>query len=197
MLDEDEDTGKDCRLRDLKTNKEMLSNGRAHNAEEQALVKQNSTEDKCNVAGEENKEKEELKKEEICGKANGIDKQEEGEEEIKLQGEELANDGNDDEEYCGDEDRRTEKAGGEDEMKELDGLSVQRDKDGVELGEPLIRKQAEWSFANRLLDEQMEEASSSTKLSAEETPHVLLKVHEGIPAKSPFTLSPKQMVSNL
>ena len=81
------------------------------------------------------------------------------------------------------------------DIMELDEERAIRNSDSVELGEPLVRKQAEWSFATHLQEEGVYE-ETILRNDEENTVHVLLKVHEGVQAKSPFTISPKQLVSH-
>ncbi len=93
-------------------------------------------------------------------------------------------------------DRITGKGNEEDVDKNIRHF-LQEHKNESEPGERLLRKNGEYSFSRKLSNqEQTQEKKSSKELSDQETCHVLLKIHEGTLSKSPFTISPKQVVSN-
>ena len=207
MLDEEEDSDKGSRLNDSGANEEVERKVTKERVEGQC----DSARDKRELAEEEDKEREQKQQGEIAATDEGMENREEiGKE--RVEGRETSRLVNGKPKKCDEqvivdetsgETKRREleeqdmqtKRSGEDVMKEFDELSAQKDdEDGVEVGGPLVRKEAEWSFGNRSLKRQIKEESSSTEVSVEETPHILLKVHEGLPAKSPFMVSPKQLV---
>jgi len=84
----------------------------------------------------------------------------------------------------------------DDDIVELNETKALTDSNCSEIGEPLVRKRADWSFMAHLQEESASEDSISIINNEEEKLHVLLQVHEGVQAKSPFTVSPKQLVSH-